>query len=207
MRSAASVLVLLLLSVSSICQTGTQPSSAPPAAAKAQADQLISDEWEFEMRSSPETATLLGDHRYDDQVSDPTPQAVKARAADQKRFLDRAKAIDLTKLGEQDALSIKLLVRRLQTQLDWLPLEPWLMPVTQMGGPHTWYAELSRQTAFRNADDYDHYIARLAKLPKLVDQVTASMREGMQKHVIPPAFLLTEAAKQAEQIGSAKGEQ
>jgi len=186
---------------------GTPPHGNANADPKQQADQLIKDEWEFELRTSPETATLLGDHRYDDQVSDYSPAAIREQAAQEQKFLDRAKAIDAAKLDEQDTLNIKLLQRKLQTQVDWVPLEPWLMPVSQMGGPHTFYAELARQTTFRNTTDYEHYVARLRKLPVVLQQTTALMREGIRKKLVPPAFLLTDAGKQTEQIGSQGGEQ
>ncbi len=195
-RSSLLVFVLFSCVVFTQAQTPAQ-----------QAAQLIKDEWGFELRTSPEFATYLGDHRYDDQVSDLRPAAIQAQAVEQKAFLARAKQIDLAKLDEQDALNIRLLRRKLQMSLDKFPLEPWLMPVDQMGGPHTEYAQLAQQTVFRNAEDYDHYIARLKKLPAVFAQVTALMREGMQKKLMPPAFLLPEAAHQAQVIASEKGEE
>ena len=171
-----------------------------------QAAQLIKDVWEFHLRTEPETATYLGDHRYDDQVSDLSATAIKSENEEEKKFLARAKAIDLTKLNEQDSLNIKLLTRRLQLSVDEQPFESWLMPVSQMNGPQTEYAELAHQTVFRNTEDYDHYIARLKKLPPLFDQLTVLMREGMRKKLMPPAYLLPGAAQQAEQIASQRGE-
>jgi uncharacterized protein (DUF885 family) len=181
-------------------------SQANPTAAQ-QASQLIKDEWQYELRTSPEMATYLGDHRYDDQVSDVSPEAIREEHAADEKFLQRAREIDVAKLSEQDALNIKLLQRKLQLSIDSYPLEPWLMPVSQMSGPQTEYAELARQTVFRNTEDYDHYIARLKKLPHLFDQLTVFMREGIKKHLMPPAYLLPAAAQQAEQIASQKGEQ
>lgn len=195
------LIISSLLCCASFAQTNADLSPAQ------QASQLIKEEWEFELRTSPEFATYLGDHRYDDQVSDISPSAIAAQSEEQEKFLQRAKAIDLTKLDEQDALNIKLLERNLQMSIDAFPLEPWLMPVSQMGGPHTEYAELARQTVFRNAEDYNHYISRLQKLPHVFDQLATSMHEGMQKRLMPPAFLLPEAVHQTEQIASTKGEQ
>ncbi len=192
-----------LFLIASIFLVATSYAQTTPAQ---QAAQFIKDVWEFDLRTSPESATYLGDHRYDDQVSDLSPAAIKSENEEEKKFLARGKAIDLTKLDEQNALNIKLLTRRLQLSVDEQPLEPWLMPVSQMNGPQTEYAELAQQTVFRNTADYDHYIARLKKFPTLFDQYTALMREGMQKKLMPPAFLLPEAARQAEQIASQQGD-
>ena len=37
---------------------------------KAQLKQLLADEWEYELRESPELATSIGDYRYNDRWSD-----------------------------------------------------------------------------------------------------------------------------------------
>ena len=199
-RSATLILfTLALLPVFAADKQASTPS--------AEAAALVHDEWEYELRNSPESGTYIGDHRFDDQVSDYSAAGARKQLEEAKALLQRAKSIDATNLGEQDALNVKLLERKLQLDIDWYPMEPWLTPVSQMGGPHTEYAELARQTVFRNAEDYDHYISRLKKLPHAFEQITASMREGMRKGDMPPAFLLPTAADQTQQIASKKGEE
>ena len=44
------------------------------------------------------------------------------------------------------------------------------------------------------------------KLPKLLDQITVILRYGMKKGLMPPAYLLPEAARQTEQVASGSGE-
>jgi uncharacterized protein (DUF885 family) len=193
-------LLALACLLASLCAFGQQPT------AKQQCDQLLKDYWEEHLRASPETATYLGDHRYDAEVSDLSAEATKARREAARGFLARARAIDATKLTGQDALNLKLITRRIAQQIEHSEFEPWLMPVSQFDGPHMEYAELSRSTAFRNVADYDNYIARLKKLPRLFDQLTANMREGMRKGLMPPAYLLPEVARQAETIASGKGD-
>jgi uncharacterized protein (DUF885 family) len=192
-------LFLVSLSFLAFGQTAPTPSQQLVA--------LLHDEWEFELRSSPEFATFLGDHRFDDQVSDNSEAAIRANIEKQRKFLERANQIQSAKLDADDELNLKLIKRKLQLDLDWVPLEPWLMPVTQMGGPHTEYAELAHVTSFRNAEDCDHYLTRLSKLPRAFEQITALMREGMKKGLMPPAYLLPLAQEQAEHIAAQKGEE
>jgi len=48
-------------------------SAAPvpaPNPGQAQFKQLLADEWEYELRESPELATSIGDYRYNDHWSD-----------------------------------------------------------------------------------------------------------------------------------------
>src|SRR6266567_8291672 len=169
-------------------------------------DGLLHDEREYELQQSPEMATYQGDHRYDDKVSDLSIQAFRARPETLKAFLARADKIDASKLDDQDQLNLQLFSRSLREEIESAPLESWTMMVSQFGGPHVGYAEMGQSTVFRNTEDYDHYITRLGKLPHVLDQITEVLRYGMTKRLMPPAYLLPEAARQTEQVASGKGE-
>jgi uncharacterized protein (DUF885 family) len=196
--NARILFVLVIASSMAICQNVSTP--------KDQLDRLIHDEHEYELKTSPETATYQGDHRYDDQVSDLSIAAFRSRTEALKDFLKRADFIDASKLSDEDQLNLKLLSRSLRDEVEGAPLESWTMMVSQFGGPHIGYAEMGQSTVFRNTTDYDHYISRLQKLPRVLDQITDDLRYGMKKGLMPPAYLLPEAAKQTEQVASGKGE-
>lgn len=189
--------VLLFLASMSFAQSATP---------KQQLDQLIKDEWEYELKTSPERATYQGDHRFDDQLADLSIDAFHRRTEAIKGFLARAKAIDGSKLDDQDQLNLTLFTRSLSDEVDAAPLEGWALMVSQFGGPHTGYAEMGQSTVFRNTADYDNYIARLKKLPHALDQITAVLTYGMNKGLVPPAYLMPEVAKQTQIIAAGKGE-
>jgi uncharacterized protein (DUF885 family) len=48
--------------------------------------------------------------------------------------------------------------------------------------------------------DYQDYIARLRKFPKVMDDTMDHMRRGMADHLMPPRFLLEKVATQADNI-------
>ena len=57
---------------------------------------LLHEQWEYTLRTSPEFASILGDRRYNDQVSDVSEKAAYADIAESKKFLKRFEAIDTT---------------------------------------------------------------------------------------------------------------
>src|SRR5437763_12732441 len=69
---------------------------------KALAD-LLKDQWEYTLRTSPEFASILGDRRYNDQSSDYSEAAVKRNLAETKTFLRRLDRIDTAGFSEQEA--------------------------------------------------------------------------------------------------------
>ena len=167
---------------------------------KALAD-LLNEQWEYTLKTSPEFASMLGDRRYNDQISDISyAQVLRDRAAT-KRFLTRFEAIDTTAFSEQERLNRNLMVRDLRESIEGQKLENWQMPVNQQGGPHLGAAQLPSLLPFATVKDYDDYIARLGKLPKIFDDLIANMRKGMAAKRMPPKFLLAKVADQAQDIG------
>ncbi|HEY5676360.1 MAG TPA: hypothetical protein VIR81_06240, partial [Myxococcales bacterium] len=72
--------------------------AAPPGvdARRRQLSALLDEQWEYTMRTSPEYASILGDKRYNDQLTDFSEKAVFADIEAQRQFLARFKAIDPT---------------------------------------------------------------------------------------------------------------
>src|SRR5260370_35769166 len=77
-----------------------------------QLNDLLAEQWEYTMRTNPEYASIRGDKRYNDKLSDASEKAVYADLEAQKKFLARFTAIDTTGFPEQEALNKALMVRR-----------------------------------------------------------------------------------------------
>jgi uncharacterized protein (DUF885 family) len=187
----------------------TPPSTAPAAAAPSgpslderrhQLTALLDEQWQYNLRMSPEFASVLGDRRYNDRWTDLSLDAIAADLAQARQFLTRFEAIDTTGFPDQEALNQQLMVRQLKQRLADARFEDWLMPIDQFSGLHIEVAALVRVLPFATVKDYDDYIARLHKLPGSFEQVTALMKAGVAKHLIPPRILLEQCVGQAEAL-------
>lgn len=167
---------------------------------------LLHEQWEYTLRTSPEFASILGDRRYNDQVSDASEKAAYADIAESKKFLKRFEAIDTTAFSEQEKLNRNLMVRDLRNSVSGAKFKSWQTPVNQMGGIHLGAAQLPSALPFATVKDYEDYIVRLGKFPKLMDDTVANMRKGMAAKLMPPKFLLEKVAEQAQGLAGAKGE-
>jgi uncharacterized protein (DUF885 family) len=168
--------------------------------------QLLDEHWEYNLRTHPEFASMLGDHRWDDRWSDPSAQAIAADLEEQKKFLARFEEIDTTGFPEQEVLNQQLMVRDLKETLANAKFESWLMPVNQMSGPHLQLPQFVSLLRFTTVADYEGYLARLQKVPALLDQIVALMRDGMAKGLMPPKVQLELTVGQAEKLGKGKPE-
>jgi len=171
-----------------------------------QLNALLKEQWDFVMKTSPEYATIIGDKRYNDKVSEVTEKEVYYELEMTKDFLKRFQAVDTTGFPEQERLNKVLMVRALEEQLDNAKFEDWLMPVTQFGGIHLDLPQFVQLIPFETVKDYDDYIARLKQIPTQIDGTVVLMRKGAGKKLIPPKILLEQVVGQSVSVGEAKPE-
>src|ERR1700758_1304906 len=86
------VLGLVLLMAAWLPPASSHPDSAVPVdvnARRYELNRLLAEEWEYEMRESPEFATVIGDYRYNDLWSDNSLAHVRQQRADLQGWLSR----------------------------------------------------------------------------------------------------------------------
>ena len=163
-------------------------------------NRLLADEWEYTLRTQPELATQIGDNRYNDRLSDFSDQAIADDLEHTRQALARFEAVDVNGFPEQEKLNRALMLRSLHETLDSAQFKDWEMPATQFGGIHLGYASLPFDSPFRNVKDYEDYLSRLHQIPRVLEQATGHMRDGLRDHRMPPKYLLEKVSTQAQQI-------
>jgi len=189
--------------------SSAQSSATTPTSVESRRQQLLSlfdEQWQYGLRTSPEWATMLGDSRYNDRLSDNSPEFFKSDVERKREFLTRFEAIDPAGLSREDTLSRELMIRQLRQEVEGSQFKQWEMPVNQMDGLHLELPDLVVLTPFNTVADYENYLARLHQLPHAFDQVTANMRQGMHDGLMPPRYLLEKVAAEADDVASKTGE-
>jgi uncharacterized protein (DUF885 family) len=199
--------VALAVTGTFLLSCSSSPKAGPPVKSDSQKQlrALFDEEWEYELRTSPETATSLGDNRFNDRLDDYSADAAQADIATKQRFLPRFEAIDASGLSQQDKLSRELMIRNLKQEIEGAQFKSWEMPVDQMNGPHLSLVDMVTIIPFHNTPDYENYLSRLHQVPKVLDQVTANMRQGMKDHLMQPRYLLEKVAVESGDIATKAG--
>jgi uncharacterized protein (DUF885 family) len=162
--------------------------------------QLLKEEWEYELKSNPESATYLGDTRYNADLTDYSPARLRYNADQLRGFLRRFEQVDPRDVSAQDELNRMLMIRRLRDGIEAFSFKDWEMPADQMNGVHLAFAQLPGYTRFASVKDYSDYVSRLRKLPGAFQQIEEDMRLGMTDQLLPPRYLLSKVAVQSQQI-------
>ncbi|HWE31210.1 MAG TPA: DUF885 domain-containing protein, partial [Polyangia bacterium] len=178
--------------------------AAAPASAAADEHKrfraFLDEEWEWSLREDPIFATFSGDSRYDDKLPDQSFAAIERHKAHRRDSVKQLEHIDRARLSPEEQLDYDLFLRDARLDVEGQRFPSDLLPIDQMGGVYSLLAELAQQIPRRNAQDFDHFLARIDAYPKLVDENIALMRKGLERGITPPRVTL-------EKLGELVGNQ
>ena len=195
MRLFKSLIFLATLAVATFAQT-----MKPVADRVAAQNALFEEQYESDLRNSPERATSYGDYRYNDKLAEYSLDSIAERHKTNEDFLTRLQAIPSAGFSDQDQLSHDLLVRVLQQRIDDFDLKEYEMPVNQMNGIQTGLADLPLSVPLDSVKHYEDYIARLRQIPRVLSQTAEVMRAGIKDKLMPVRFLLEKVPVQCRGI-------
>jgi hypothetical protein len=142
LRRTALTVAVSLLTACATSQPRSDSSSPPETAAAALTpavalQQLFADYWEESLALSPLRATYVGDARYNNQLPNYLSEEERTKAlAFSQRWRAKVAAIDLAPLGEQDRLSVMILLRDLDQDIESARFPDYLQPINQIGRAH-----------------------------------------------------------------------
>ena len=152
---------------------------------------LFDARWEWSMKTYPEWATFLGDHRYGDRLADASREAEAAATAMARRDLAAAQAIRRESLSPSDRVSLDIFVLRLEEQLRFEPFVGYrTMSLGALSGFHTDFADLLGASPVAQSSEVEQMLARMAAYPKRVEQELMWLREGIRLRWVPPRSVL-----------------
>ncbi|MGA7380576.1 MAG: DUF885 domain-containing protein [Terriglobales bacterium] len=174
------------------------PSTPSVAARLAAQNALFKEQFEDDMRASPESETARGDYRDNAMLDDYSLAAsVKQNAVD-RGYRAKLEAISTEGFPEQDRLSHDLLLHVLDDRIADYALKDYEMPISQMQGIHNSLADLPNSVPLDSVQHYEDYIARLHQIPRAFEQTIDALRQGEKDGLMPVRVLLEQIPAQCE---------
>jgi uncharacterized protein (DUF885 family) len=140
---------------------------------------LLDSDWQWTMQHAPEYATAVGDHRYDDQLTDASPAAEDRRDEHQRAQLKALRHIDVDVLTGEDRISYDFALQRAQLAVDFQrypALRTRVLSAKQ--GVQLGLPEMMQDFPVRTELDARHALARLKAMPRRIAQDIDWLREG-----------------------------
>ena len=177
-RAACQTLFVALLVALSVA-FGCRAADADPQETR-KLHALFDTQWEELARRFPEFATYRGDYRYNDRLSDVSPEAVAAFDARSREWLAEAKAIRRERLGPTDRVSLDMFTGAREREVAQQAFPGWRsLRIGVLGGPQTDLANLLQVSPVARREQVEQMLTRLAAYPKRMDQEIVNLRRGL----------------------------
>lgn len=163
----------------------------PPSALRT----FFDAQWERSLRESPETASYMGDTRFDDRWTDFSAPAIAAREAADRSALAELRAIGRAGLSEADQLDYDTFEWQLRHSIERQKFREYLQPISHQGGVQT-LDGITEVMPFASTADYGKWLTRMRSLPVVIDQSVDLMREGIKRANVPPRVLMERVVTQ-----------
>lgn len=174
------------------------PATADPQEAAA-LHALFERQWEANASRFPEDATYRGDLRFNDRLTDLSPEAIAAHDALVRQWLEEARAIRRERLDPADRLSLDLFTRQLALRAEQQAFAGYrTLMIGALGGAQNEFAGLMRLVPVRTALQAEQALQRMAAYPRLVDQQVDLMRRGMALGWVPARPVLERSLAQID---------
>ena len=160
---------------------------------------LFALDWEYTNVEYPETASFVGFAGQEERWTDYSLAAIARR---NRELLDRRvvlRAIDRGKLGPADQLSYDVFAREVEENIEGTRFPSELLAVTQLEGPQ-YLASVIGYMPTASVRDYEHILARLAGIPRVIDQIIVLLDSGLARGVTPPRVTLSNVPSQIDHL-------
>jgi uncharacterized protein (DUF885 family) len=166
----------------------------------AKQDALFEEFYQTGLKNNPERATSYGDYRYNALLGQYSLSEVARQHAEADDFLKRLQAIPTDGMSDKDLLSHEILEKQLQRHDVNYALKNYEMPINQQNGVHTQLADLPNAMPFDSVAHYEDYISRLHQIPRVLEQTTEVMRQGVKDALMPPKLVVEKLPGQCDGI-------
>jgi uncharacterized protein (DUF885 family) len=159
---------------------------------------LFKEQYEDDMRASPESETARGDYRDNAKLDDYSLAASAKQNTVDRAYRAKLAAISTEGFPEQDRISHDLLLHVLDNRIADYELKTYEIPVSQIQGIHDSLADLPNSVPLDTVQHYQDYITRLHQIPRAFDQTIEVLRQGEKDGLMPARILLEQIPAQCE---------
>ncbi len=154
--------------------------------------------WDSVLESSPSSATLLGDRRFDDRIEDLSEGAEQLLLSAWQAMLGEVTVLDPARLDARDRITRSLLQNELESGIDRLSWRPAELASDQMDGVHAGILTLAPQV---NAPRPEHawaLVRRHRQFGTLLGQAVERFRAGLRAGRTPARITIERSLNQLD---------
>jgi uncharacterized protein (DUF885 family) len=150
-------------------------------------DRLADDYWDAFLLQHPTQGTALGEHRYDDRLSEITSDGQDQAKRRIRGLQDRLNDLPTDGLTDEELLSISALRHLLRADLAFLEADALAYTVDAMSGPQVAFLNVPSLQPLRDPSDASAMLARWRAIGPWIDDLITNLRRGLADALSPIA--------------------
>jgi uncharacterized protein (DUF885 family) len=165
------------------------------------ARELADRYWEELLEIEPFVATLVGDERYDDRLSDPGPEGRARTKEASQRALDDLGRLDRSAMDEDERTTLAVMeaiCKRLVAEIEHHLYR--FTAVSHLQGPGQILAELASVQRADSPERVERYLKRLAGIPEYVGKIEDVAGEAAAAGQTVPTLVVDRTIGQIERL-------
>ncbi|GAA6186601.1 DUF885 domain-containing protein [Aliiglaciecola sp. NS0011-25] len=177
---------MLLTACAAPQQTKNSISVTAPNDAQQQLQQILDEEWQYFLDTYPAYASYLGlgNDQQNSRWQDMSLSAINAIDAHNRDVLAKLSSIDVEQLTDSQQTNYQLFKWQLEMSIEEHKYKSYLMPIDQNQGVQT-LDDMANFVSLSSVKDYENWLTRLEKIPRLLEQNQTLMETGMSQGMMP----------------------
>ena len=162
-------------------------------------EEYLSSQWNKNLEDSPVFASLLGDKRFNQEITPNSQKYYQERINKLEKKILKLQSFNINKLNSDNQLNYKLLTLNLNNSLEATNFPSYYMALNQRGGVQSYY-ETGDRLIYSSKSDYEDWLVRLSKYVDNINNTTLNLKEGLDKGYTQPKLITTQVIIQIDNI-------
>ena len=162
-------------------------------------EEYLAAEWDEDLKDSPIFASLLGDKRFNQDITPNNIEYYQSRIFILEEKKQKLKAFDFNKLNSDNKLNYKLLNLNLDNSIEASSYPSYYMSLNQRGGVQSYY-ETGDRLVYSSKTDYEDWLIRLSKYSDNINNTTNNLKEGLAKGYTQPKLVTRQVITQIDNL-------
>ena len=162
-------------------------------------EKYLSNQWEQNLEDSPIFASLLGNKKFNQDITSNSIKSFETKKLKFKENLKNLNSFDFKQLDSDNKLNYQLKEISLKNSIEASNYPSYYMSLNQRGGVQSYY-ETGDRLVYESKQDYEDWLVRLSKYVDNITNTKNNLEEGLEKGYTQPQLVTKQVISQIDNM-------
>ena len=162
-------------------------------------EKYLSNQWEQNLEDSPIFASLLGNKKFNQDITSNSIKSFETKKLKFKENLKNLNSFDFKQLDSDNKLNYQLKEISLKNSIEASNYPSYYMSLNQRGGVQSYY-ETGDRLVYESKQDYEDWLIRLSNYVDNITNTKNNLEEGLEKGYTQPQLVTKQVISQIDNM-------